>query len=219
MLKKINWRYAIGELFIVIIGITIAFGLNNWAQNQRNQELTQTYLHEIHKDLGEDLETLEQNLSKLQVNHDYLESIIPHFFQPQPGSDTIPITFFRRIHEYVVFFPHNATFESMLHAGDLKLIKDFQLKNDIVEHYNNYTKLFRTMERHENFGNKYSAEFFMKETDHLKLFNHQHQDLLSLPYMKNMLFSSKGIMLMQIAAHQEAITACQEMQSKIEAHL
>lgn len=36
--KKINWTYAIGEIIIVIIGITIAFSLNRWAETAENRK-------------------------------------------------------------------------------------------------------------------------------------------------------------------------------------
>ncbi len=35
---KINWTYALGEIIIVIIGITIAFALNNWAENAKGRK-------------------------------------------------------------------------------------------------------------------------------------------------------------------------------------
>ena len=38
-MKKINWRYAIGELLIVIIGISVAFALNNWSASLKENDL------------------------------------------------------------------------------------------------------------------------------------------------------------------------------------
>lgn len=39
MLRNINWRYAFGEIIIVIIGISIAFALNNWAANTKEKRI------------------------------------------------------------------------------------------------------------------------------------------------------------------------------------
>lgn len=211
MSQKINWRYIFIELLIVIIGISIAFALNNWAQSHQNGQLKTTYIEALAKDIQSDLAQLEQNHQQLVGTQTTLQQMMPHLFQPLPGRDSIPGWFFKKSHEYVEFYPHNATYESMLHSGDLKLISDFQLKNNIVEHYNNYAKLFKAIDRHENFAKSYSADFFMKETNHQRLFSHQQPELLDVPFFRNLVFASFGITQIQIDAHKEAIQACQTL--------
>lgn len=219
MTKKINLRYVIGELLIVIFGISIAFALNNWAQRNQEKKLAKKYLTELKTDIENDLAVLEKEHEKLIKKSAMVNSFIPHLFAEIPGRDSIPSLFFRKIHEYTGFLPHRTTYESMMHSGDLKLIRDFDLKNSIVEHYNSYTKLFQVIERHENFTKKYTSEFFMKETNHGLLFSKGQPELLDLPYMKNLFFSSKGILQMQITAFAEAIEDCKMMIEKIDPHL
>lgn len=219
MLRKINWRYALGELLIVICGISIAFALNNWAQGRQEKQLALTYLENIEQDIVADLAALDENIEQLQSISKTIDGYIPHLFRQLPGRDSIPSHIFRDMHQYVNFFPHRATYESMLHSGDLKLIQDFDLKNQIVEHYNSYEKLFEALERHESFAKQYSAEYFMKNTDHNLLFRNQQAHLLDDPYMKNLLFSTKGILGIQIKAHEEAKQNCLDLKSALGAEL
>ncbi len=37
-MKKINWKYAFGEILIVIIGISIAFAMNKCATDSKNEK-------------------------------------------------------------------------------------------------------------------------------------------------------------------------------------
>lgn len=63
-LKKINWTYALGEISIVIIGITIAFALNKWAENRSNHSEKQQYLQNLLIDLNSEVDQLESKYLK-----------------------------------------------------------------------------------------------------------------------------------------------------------
>ena len=47
-------RYAIGEIVLVVIGILIALGINNWNQESKDSKLGKEYLTRIHRDLVQD---------------------------------------------------------------------------------------------------------------------------------------------------------------------
>ena len=64
--------YAIGEIILVIIGILIALGINNWRQNQlisqANIELQDKVLEQLDKDI-ESLEIFQKELDVLQETY------------------------------------------------------------------------------------------------------------------------------------------------------
>lgn len=216
---KINWRYALGELLIVIAGITIAFMVNNWAERRADKEQALLYLQNLQSDLEADMLSLNNNLDKLQNTATAIENYIPHLFQTLPGRDTVPGVLFRKIHDYVYFFPHDATYRSMLHSGDFKLIPDFSLKNRIVEHYSSYNKLFKELDRYEHFAKNYTADYFMHKTDHVRLFQNQQASILDDPFLKNLVFSSKGIFSMQIHAHENALERCEALHAELKTQI
>ena len=49
------FKYAIGEIFLVVIGILIALQINNWNEKRKNENKITTVLKEIQKDLEEDI--------------------------------------------------------------------------------------------------------------------------------------------------------------------
>ena len=53
--KFINYiKYAVGEIFLVVIGILIAVSINNWNENRKQQQLFLTILKNIEDDMKSD---------------------------------------------------------------------------------------------------------------------------------------------------------------------
>ena len=48
------FKYAIGEIILVVIGILIALQINNWNENRKNYAKSKNYLTEIESDLKKD---------------------------------------------------------------------------------------------------------------------------------------------------------------------
>ena len=144
---KINWRYALGELAIVSFGILIAFGVNRWADAQRNKAKIRQYYSNLIIDLEEDvakLDTIKLQIGKnIQTNF----KVLRYCGQDLPGKDTIPLLFFQNLKTRFDFYPADATFQSLKYSGDFQLINNIELKNQIVNHYNKYDLIEETNEQ------------------------------------------------------------------------
>ena len=53
------FKYAIGEIFLVVIGILIALQINNWNENRLNNKTIKTYLNSLIHDLNDEQGTLD----------------------------------------------------------------------------------------------------------------------------------------------------------------
>ena len=64
-------KYAFGEIILVVIGILIAVGINNWNQqnqlNQANIELRENVINQLIEDIVA-IESYEKQLDTLQNN-------------------------------------------------------------------------------------------------------------------------------------------------------
>ena len=58
------FKYAIGEIILVVIGILIALQINNWKQEQQNKALTLDYLEDFKKDLINDTIMFNQAIKR-----------------------------------------------------------------------------------------------------------------------------------------------------------
>jgi hypothetical protein len=60
-------RYAVGEIFLVVLGILIALQVNNWNENRTKKQIFKTHL----TNLIEDLKTDQQRMQALERMHSF----------------------------------------------------------------------------------------------------------------------------------------------------
>lgn len=213
---KINWRYAIGEVIIVIIGISIAFALNNWAESNQASKVEKLYLKNLEKDLSNDLDSLNKNLYLLGQNLDDINQLRPHLGRQIPGRDTIFDKVFR-VAETVAFIPEDATYHTLVNSGDFKLISDFELKSAIEKHYREYLHMQRAYERRDNFSKNYMADFFVS-LDYDAIYARK-LDFMDDKRLRNMIFSLQGIIYLQIKAAGNAKKSTEDLLASIKEKL
>lgn len=210
---KINWRYALGEIVIVIIGISIAFALNNWAARSSDRKTEKLYFRNLEKDLNNDLASLDQNIQKLGQDLLDIELLVPHLGRTLAGRDTIYRKVFS-LAETVAFLPEDATYHTLINSGDFKLISDFELKAAVEKHYRQYQHLGRQYERRDNFSKNYMADFFVN-LDYDAIFAGQ-LDFLDNKKLRNMVFSLRGIVNYQLNAAKAAKESAESLLAAVE---
>ena len=63
------FKYAIGEIILVVIGILIALSINNWNQNRINETKLKSYLTELVKDLKNDTLNIRISINRAQKSN------------------------------------------------------------------------------------------------------------------------------------------------------
>lgn len=58
---KSDWYKYLFDIIVVILGIMIAFGLNNWNESKKQLELEQQYYKDVLQELNEDLIKIKEN--------------------------------------------------------------------------------------------------------------------------------------------------------------
>jgi len=59
------FKYAIGEIILVVVGILIALSINNWNEAQKEEALELDYLTGIKTDLESNINTAEYRISRI----------------------------------------------------------------------------------------------------------------------------------------------------------
>jgi len=132
-------KYAIGEIVLVVIGILIALGVNNWNQENKEHRLGDDLLVRIHRDLVKDTinfksviihnKELREDLKELLVD---LYDGIDNMNEVQNMSKTWDQLLDQ------AFSPNDNTYRSMLSSGTLGLIRNAELKDEILDLYSEY---------------------------------------------------------------------------------
>ena len=167
--------YAIGEIILVVIGILIALQINN------NNELRKLRVKELHylENIKTDLQlNLNQIDRYIETRTKRIESanIILEYFEGKPITD--PVGFNKHIiniYTWRKFFQNNNTFQELTNSGNLALISNDNIKNELL----NMESLYKIL-KYEEVHFRYDAEVLLYEPSY---------DVLDLnPLVKNFTF-------------------------------
>ncbi len=130
------FKYAIGEIILVVIGILIALSINNWNNNRLNSIKETNYIKNIERDLINQLKTID-----LQI--DYEANIADHCkIALQPYNDTnnlkIDSTFavaVAAMSSRRTFINTNPAYTELISSGNIELIKNEYFKNQLINYY------------------------------------------------------------------------------------
>jgi len=128
------FKYAIGEIVLVVIGILIALSINNWNVERQNQNVRTSLLVKL------DLE-IDYNNKRLKTLSDFCNGILERNLKLY---DTLLVKIpYENLHEYLTVFTFNSsnlnltssTFEQMKSTGNLHTLKSDTLLNAIESYY------------------------------------------------------------------------------------
>jgi hypothetical protein len=128
-------KYAIGEIFLVVIGILIALSINNWNENRKSKILEKSILIELKKSMYSDIENqirpnilqLDQDLNNIKVIEQFLNNeLIYH--------DSISRKF--RSLMFSKHFKWEVTAYKILENQGINIIRNPKLKESILSNYN-----------------------------------------------------------------------------------
>lgn len=127
---KLRWSNYLIELLLVIVGITIAFWLNNSAINRNNKQAEVSYLADIRHDLKTDSTRLFVNVKFNEVKSQKLGYALELISKSAP-IDSVLVNVLE-IGNYDFFNPDNFTLTSLLQSGDFKLIHSDKIQKELL---------------------------------------------------------------------------------------
>jgi hypothetical protein len=124
--------YAIGEIFLVMIGILLALQVSNWNENLKQKQKTENYLKSLTNDLNENISQIKQKHEGINQRFALIDQIKSKLFSPAASVDTIrsvvekDMNFF--LYTYNAF--NNNTYETLKNTGELEYLDNW-LKEEL----------------------------------------------------------------------------------------
>jgi hypothetical protein len=143
--------YAFGEILLVVVGILLALQINNWNIESKERESEKYYLSQIVHDLTLDKNSLTDLKSKINSKLPRIESLLNELHQ-EINISTFKVEFqdyIDNVWSFNNFICNSTTYEEMKSSGKLGLIKNKELRNDIMKFYNDIS-LFETVVQENN---------------------------------------------------------------------
>lgn len=131
--------YAFGEIVLVVIGILIALQVNNWNQEAKDHRSGMELLHRIHRDLVQDTTNFRTIIVQNSALREEIKGLLVTVYD---GVDSVNQV--RRMSDVYdnaldqTFSPNDNTYRSMVSSGTLGLIRNTELKEEIMDLYAEY---------------------------------------------------------------------------------
>ena len=137
--SQLRWLFS--ETFVIVLGVLIALGLNDYWTYRQERELELQYLKRIHEDVRADIEfTNEFFYERLNTKLRAFAAIAPIVRGQQPVPEDVE-TFLRNVALAGLLGASSRnwatadTFEDLKSTGNLRLIRDADLRREISRYY------------------------------------------------------------------------------------
>jgi hypothetical protein len=165
-MKKILLKYkpkiirALVELLVIFAGITASFLVDEWRQHNSDDELELHYMKALYEDITEDLANIETQINRRNVTLERCHFLLDvmHFPDSIHISDSQFKHYFKSMSFLEKFVPADNTFRDLNSTGNMKLIDDSELKNNIYDYYRSVEELAEL----ESINNAASSDLTLK---------------------------------------------------------
>ena len=133
------FKYAIGEIALVMIGILLALQVSNWNDKRKEKQLEKRYLSELILDLKTDSIVISNSVMESNIQLNYKQNIIDFLNKKINYSrDSLSLFFNDQWQTTYSFNPITTTLDEMKSTGNIGVIQNSNLRRNILETYNNY---------------------------------------------------------------------------------
>lgn len=185
-METFNWKKQLIEVIVLIAGILIAFGLNNWWSSRKDQVTLQKHYLNLEEESKSNRVMLDTAIFMIEHNMRIIDSIFRNNGQPNTEEKVARWTF--QLINVVPNYTFKNAFQTLSQTGDIRLIDDFDLKEDIVGLYEYYKYIEVVDKVHLDFYNTYFYPFLM-ENIHFNTQKAENPAIFKTTQYKNMIGS------------------------------
>ncbi|PHN04670.1 DUF6090 family protein [Flavilitoribacter nigricans] len=171
--KKIGWRYALGELVLIFLGITMAIWFNNWNEARKEVSVEIKSLEELRDALQQDLQDIELNIHGFDGRVKGYKRLLKHMEQQLPLSDSL-LRAIPYIRGFTFLVSNDGPYETLKSRG-LETVTNDSLRLQIATYYDlDYDKLLTNESEHRRHYANYMKPKLM---EHFLLKDYQMQPI------------------------------------------
>lgn len=130
---NMNWRYAVGEVLLIIIGVTIALAGTAWYEDREKRRDEISTLKQLRETLAEDVQSIILYQSQIVEFDQDIRKLIEHIESEQPYSNELD-DYFGSLASWRKATIRTAPFEA-LKSGGFELISSTALRRKLVSFY------------------------------------------------------------------------------------
>jgi hypothetical protein len=158
-------KYAIGEIFLIMIGIFLALELNNWNEGRQLREKERVFLQDLAENLALNIDNLQDELHDIERFNESTAIIFSLLKNPQQDIESVDAHWHGSLINKSQFNLSVAGYESLKNSG-FDIVQNETLKKEIINlHEDTYLKMDRSRSWGVEFPplwDKFVVEHFFK---------------------------------------------------------
>ena len=127
------FKYAIGEIILVMIGILLALQVNNWNELRIDRAKESEYLERLREDLSSDLQQYNLNVDFYNQVFNFGKLALAYANGDDLGTTSnwkILVAFFHSSQIWPIM-PTSSTYDELKSSGELSLIQNLEIRNSL----------------------------------------------------------------------------------------
>ncbi len=132
-LIAIDWRYALGEVALIAVGVLIALAASDWQSDRAARGSEKILLDQISASLNQDRRYLEFWCEGIQKKESNFSALIAHLSAGKPYDESLD-SLFGSVYGFGAVPPNKAAYESLKSQG-MDLVSDYALRQEIAVVY------------------------------------------------------------------------------------
>ena len=167
------FKYAIGEIILVVIGILIALQINNWNENRKSRIQEIKYLKNLKKDISLELINNDSIIKYRAATARAAANMLS--LKPLSTVDgLLELEFLiQQVFQRVDFIPTNNTYKELLSSGNLNFITNDSIKDYLLELDKEYVNIANIEYHMYREYEEYLYNTSVENSEIINLFNFQ----------------------------------------------
>ncbi len=210
---KIDWRSKFIDFLIVIIGISVAFKLNNWNESIKTDIESKEYIESFYQENKENEESLVVAIEFSESNKKDIDTLKAILLSKNYSDKRIK-SLIASMMGIANYSPSTITMQNISASGEFDLIKDIELRKNLISTYNTY-KTITTLETLVfNYINQYVTPFFF-ENIRFSDFSSLHSDFAKNPVFENIVFGYDVLLNQLISGYKKNLEELNLLNEKL----
>lgn len=213
--SKYNWLNHVFNFLAVILGVYLAFYMNERAQINQDRNESLILMNSLVDDLSEDIRVYEEFQIPVNIQHQQnVENLLVMLSSDDSEGilDQLPT-----IMQVENFAPTSATYSSMKSSGKLRLIEDLALQKKLTSYYDG-------LALESEAKGEYQVDFFTNEllawlTNNVDLLEMEVLNKNELIVLRNKLFIYTSLIDQKVRSYEMIVEDSKELKLQIESIL
>ena len=161
IVTAVNWKYAFGEVLLIVVGISIALALNSWWEDRQTRQDERQILSQLAATLDGDIKGFERAIHRFQGMVENISALLVHLEEGRPYDPSLNSKLGSCV-GWSAYTPNPGPYEALRSRG-FDLISNESLRMSLIDYYETRaTRAMSTTEENRIYNRNAAIPYYDK---------------------------------------------------------